>query len=71
VADLVKQASDESLPARVAAIRALEWLVAGGAAQPQLKAAAPQLAAEQGRARSVKVNDELRRLQARVAHLQF
>jgi HEAT repeat protein len=72
---LVKQASDESLPARVAAIRALEWLVAGGAAQSQLKAAAPQLsaqlAAEQGRARFLKVNDELRRLQARVAHLSL
>jgi HEAT repeat protein len=75
VPDLVKQASDESLPARVAAIRALEWLVAGGAAQSQLKAAAPQLsaqlAAEQGGARFLKANDEVRRLQARVAHLQF
>jgi hypothetical protein len=43
------------------------------AAQSQLKAAAPalaaQLAAEQGRLQFVKIDEELKRLQARLARL--
>jgi HEAT repeat protein len=73
VPSLVQAAGDQDLLARVAAIRALEWLLGVPAAQPQLKAAAgklsAQLAAEQGRVQFVKVNEELRRLQARMAHL--
>lgn len=70
---LAAAAGDEALPVRVAAVRALEWLAADGSAQPQLRAAAPQLAAqlaaEQGRARYARVNAELRRLQSRLARL--
>ena len=70
---LVQAAADDDLLARVAAIRALEWLIPVPAAQPQLKAAAAklasQLSAEQGRVQFVKVNEELRRLQSRLAHL--
>jgi HEAT repeat protein len=70
---LVQAASDQDVVARVAAIRALEWLIAVPAAQPQLKAAAQklaaQLAAEQGQQQFIRVNEELRRLQARLAHL--
>jgi len=73
VPSLVQAAADQDLLVRVAAIRALEWLLGVPAAQPQLKAAADklaaQLAAEQGRVQFVKVNEELRRLQARMAHL--
>src|SRR5712691_7384557 len=73
VASLVQAAGDQDLLARVAAIRALEWLLGVPAAQPQLKAAAEklsaQLAAEQGRVQFLKINEELRRLQARMAHL--
>jgi len=73
VPSLVQAAGDQDLLARVAAIRALEWLIPVPAAQPGLRAAADklssQLAAEQGRAQFVKVNEELRRLQARIAHL--
>src|SRR5229473_449443 len=72
VPSLVQAAGDQDLLARVAAIRALEWLLGVPAAQPQLKAAAEklsaQLAAEQGRVQFVKINEELRRLQARMAH---
>ncbi|HYZ88733.1 MAG TPA: HEAT repeat domain-containing protein, partial [Myxococcales bacterium] len=70
---LVQAASDQDVVARVAAIRALEWLIAVPAAQPRLKEAAnklaAQLAAEQGREQFIRVNEELRRLQARLAHL--
>jgi HEAT repeat protein len=70
---LAEAAADQDLLVRVAAIRALEWLIGVPAAQPQLKAAAEklaaQLAAEQGRIQFMKVNEELRRLQARMAHL--
>ena len=73
VTALAEAAADPDLLVRVAAIRALEWLLGVPAAQPQLKAAAEklasQLAAEQGRIQFVKVNEELRRLQARMAHL--
>ena len=65
--------ADQELVARVAAIRALEWLIGVPSAQPQLKAGADklaaQLAAEQGRIQFIRVNEELRRLQARLAHL--
>jgi HEAT repeat protein len=70
---LLQAAADQELVARVAAIRALEWLIGVPAAQPQLKAGADklaaQLAAEQGRVQFMRVNEELRRLQARLAHL--
>jgi HEAT repeat protein len=70
---LAQATADPDLLVRVAAIRALEWLIPVKTAQPQLKAAAErlasQLAAEQGRVHFVKVNEELRRLQARLAHL--
>jgi HEAT repeat protein len=73
VGQLVQAAADQDLVARVAAIRALEWLIGVPAAQPQLKVAAEklsaQLSAEQGRDQFIKVNEELRRLQARLAHL--
>jgi HEAT repeat protein len=73
VPSLVQAAGDQNLLARVAAIRALEWLMPVPAAQPQLKAAAErlssQLGAEQGDVQFLKVNEELRRLQARMAHL--
>jgi len=70
---LVQAVADQELVARVAAIRALEWLIGVPSAQPQLKAGADklaaQLAAEQGRIQFIRVNEELRRLQARLAHL--
>jgi len=70
---LVKAAADPDLPARLAAIRALDWLAPLPAAQAQLKAAAAtlaaQLQAEQGRVQFVKVNEELKRLHARLARL--
>jgi HEAT repeat protein len=68
---LTKAAADTDLQARIAAIRALDWLSALPAAQPQLKASAAQLGAqlqaEQGSTRLYRVNEELRRLQARLA----
>ncbi len=70
---LTKAAGDNDLQARVAAIRALEWLAALPAAQGALKSAAAQLAgqlhAEQGAMRYLKVNEDMRRLQARLARL--
>jgi HEAT repeat protein len=73
VPQLVAAAGDSDLAARAAAIRALEWMIPVPAAHPQLKAAAPalaaQLAAEQGRVQFVKVDEELKRLQARLAGL--
>jgi HEAT repeat protein len=73
VSQLVVAAGDPDLLVRVAAIRALEWMIGVPAAHPQLKAAAAalaaQLAAEQGRTQFVKVDEELKRLQARLAAL--
>ena len=70
---LVKAVATTDLPARVAAIRALEWLMPVQAARTQLKQAsgllAAQLAAEQGRVQFVRVNEELRRLQVSLARL--
>ncbi|MFL5445320.1 MAG: HEAT repeat domain-containing protein [Myxococcales bacterium] len=70
---LVRAATDPDLVARVAAIRALERLIAVPAARGDLKAAvdplAGQLQAEQGRAQFVRVDEELRRLQVRLARL--
>ena len=70
---LTKAASDADLTARLAAIRALEWLLPLQDAREQLKAAsrtlAAQLQAEQGRVQLAKVNEELKRLQARLARL--
>jgi hypothetical protein len=73
VVPLVQRTADAELTPRLAAIRALEWLAQDPAAQADLKAAAPQikaqLAAEQGRIQFLKVNEELRRLQARLTRL--
>jgi HEAT repeat protein len=73
VAELAKAATDDDVTARLAAIRALEWMVPLQAARDSLKAAAPalqaQLAQETGKVQFVKVNEELRRLQARMSRL--
>jgi HEAT repeat protein len=73
VVPLLQRTADAELTPRLAAIRALEWLSQDPAAQVELKAAAPQLkaqlAAEQGRVQFLKVNEQLRRLQARLARL--
>jgi HEAT repeat protein len=73
VPELAKACSDPDLRVRTAAIRALEWLLALPAAKPLLKAAAAplaaQLSAEQGKMEVSKVNEELRRLQARLSRL--
>ena len=70
---LVRAATDPDLTARVAAIRALERLVGVPAARGDLKAAveplAGQLQAEQGRAQFLRVDEDLRRLQVRLARL--
>lgn len=70
---LAKAAGDPDLRVRTAAIRGLEWLLPQPQARPLLReAAAPlgaQLAAEQGKAEFSKVNEELRRLQARLSRL--
>jgi HEAT repeat protein len=73
VPGLVKAASEEQLLVREAAIRALDWLVSVPAAKDALrKAAAPlaaQLSAEQGKAQFLKVNEDLRRIQVKLARL--
>ena len=70
---LSRACSDPDLRVRAAAIRALEWLLPLPGARALLKsAAAPllaQLTAEQGKLEVSKVNEELRRLQARLARL--
>ena len=70
---LATAAADPDLRVRTAAIRALEWLLSQPEAKPLLKAAAAplgaQLAAEQGKMEFSKVNEELRRLQARLLRL--
>ena len=70
---LVKAASEEQLLVREAAIRALDWLAAIPAAKAPLKAAAGQLAAqlsaEQGKVQFLKVNEDLRRVQVKLARL--
>src|SRR5207237_5025230 len=70
---LVRAATDPDLPARVAAIRALERPAGGPAARGDGKAAveplAGQLQAEQGRAQFLRVDEDLRRLQVRLARL--
>jgi len=73
VPQLVKAASEELLLVREAAIRALDWLAAVPAAKAPLKAAAGQLAAqlsaEQGKVQFLKVNEDLRRVQVKLARL--
>ena len=70
---LVKLCGDGELPARLAAIRALEWLAATPAAKGPLKAAVPalakQLEGEQGRVQYLKVNEELKRLHWKLSRL--
>jgi len=73
VALLIKGCSDDDLAARMAAIRALEWFLPVAAAQAELKAAAPQLATqlanEQGHIQYLKVDEELKRIQVKLARL--
>ena len=73
VAPLVKALAEEQLLVREAAARALDWLAAVPAAKDALKAAAAplaaQLAAEQGKVQYYKLNEDLRRLQVKLARL--
>jgi HEAT repeat protein len=70
---LANAAAEEPLLVRAAATRALDWLVAVPAAKPALKGVAQQLATqlaqEQGKARFIKANEELRRLQVKLSRL--
>lgn len=73
VPQLAKVAQDLDLNARLAGIRALEWLLPVAGAKDALKAAqaplAAQLATEQGRVQFLKVNEELRRLVVKLSRL--
>lgn len=73
VPDLGKAAFDEEALVREAAARALDWLAAVPAAKPALKAAAAPMAAriqaDQGRIRYLRVNEDLRRLEVKLARL--
>jgi HEAT repeat protein len=73
VVPLVKALAEEQLLVREAATRALDWLTAVSTAQPALRAAAAQvaaqLAAEQGKVQYQKVNEDLKRLQVKLARL--
>ncbi|MBS2023393.1 MAG: HEAT repeat domain-containing protein [Deltaproteobacteria bacterium] len=70
---LTKAATEEDLMARLAGIRALEWMIGAPNAKDALKAAlAPvnaRLQAEQGQVNFIKVNEELKRLQVKLARL--
>ena len=73
VPELLKACRDDDLTARLAAIRAVEWMLGTAAAKDGLKAGARQLAAqleaEQGRVQFLKVNEELKRLQLKLSRL--
>jgi len=73
VALLIKGCTDEDLTARLAAIRALEWFIPQTSAKAELKAAAEQiqaqLTAETGRIQFIKIDEELKRLQLKLARL--
>lgn len=73
VAPLVKALTEEHLLVREAAARALDWLTDVPAARPALHAAAAQVAAqlsaEQGKVQFQKVNEDLKRLQVKLARL--
>lgn len=73
VLQLLTLAQDADLTVRLAGIRALEGLLPVAAAREALKAGerplAERLAAEQGRVQFLKVNEELRRLQAKLKRL--
>jgi hypothetical protein len=70
---LANATAEEQLLVRAAATRALDWLAAVPAAHPGLKAIAQQLASqlaqEQGKARYIKANEELRRLHVKLSRL--
>ncbi len=70
---LAKAIGEEQPLVREAATRALDWLVAVPAARTALKGVAPQLSAqlvqEQGKPRSIKSYEELRRLQIKLSRL--
>ena len=74
VPTLIKTCADQDYNARLAAIRSSEWFLPVAAAKGALQAGARtlsvQLEAEQGRVHFVKVNEELKRLQWKLAHLQ-
>jgi HEAT repeat protein len=71
---LLKACADPEAPARLAAASAVEALLplpaAKGALQAGAATLAAQLDAEQGRVQFVKVNEELRRLQWKLAHVK-
>ncbi len=71
---LIRACADQDYNARLAAIRSTEWFLPVAAAKPALQAGAKtlsaQLDAEQGRIQFVKVNEELKRLQWKLAHVQ-
>ena len=73
VAPLAKAAGEEQMLVRVAAIRALDWLVPVAAARNALKGIAPQLAdqlaKEQGKGQYVKANEDLRRVHVKLSRL--
>ncbi len=73
VGPLAKALGEEQLLVREAAARALDWLCAVPAAKAALKAAAAplgaQLAAEQGKSQYQTANEDLRRLQVKLARL--
>jgi HEAT repeat protein len=73
VAPLAKAAGEEQMLVRVAAIRALDWLVPVPAARNALKGIAPQLAEqlakEQGKGQYVKANEDLRRVHVKLSRL--
>jgi HEAT repeat protein len=70
---LANATGEEQLLVRAAATRALDWLAAVPAARPGLKGIAQQLssqlAQEQGKARYIKANEELRRLHVKLSRL--
>jgi HEAT repeat protein len=70
---LVKMCGDEDSSVRAAAMRALDWLSSVAAAKVNLQTAAKQLAAQlvsdQGKARFQKVDEDLRRVQFKLARL--
>lgn len=70
---LANATAEEQLIVRAAATRALDWLAAVPAARPGLKGIAQQLSSqlvqEQGKARYIKANEELRRLHVKLSRL--
>lgn len=74
VAPLIRAVSDDELLVREAAIRALDWLASVEGAKSALRSGrerlGAQLTAEQGKAQYAKVNEDLRRLEVKLARLR-